>query len=277
MIGLFHRDTANEANLHSAELPQHASAGIGADLMACGVDINTSSEEDYDILDDVSLDESDYPLHSEALLSALYSLDHPQSTGGEADHHSHPHPIGSGLLDKPEKDVQMNLQEEKEDERAKSGIDKNGHPIPAKTEPPKLSSKLSSLGQSVTTTAVPTGFQKGGENMQERGRSDVVSNVGGSVTSSRGQRNKEKTDSLTTLSSYFVKGRGSLEAAIVSAIGLERLTQLGRVGSARITIDSLQIDPSSAQQILTHHREKKKTGQDGSNIPVPTNSSKRYY
>ena len=259
-------------NLDSAGSTQQASAGIGADLMACGIDMNTSSEEEYDILGDVSLDESDYPLHNEVLLSALYSVDRPQSTGGKVDHHNHPHLTGGDVLfDKPETD---DLQE-KEEERAKSGVDNDAQPLLAKTEPPKLSLKLSSQEQSIVTMAVPRVSQKG-EDMQERDKSDVVSNVGGSVTSSRGQRSKEKADSLTTLSSYFVKGRSSLEATIVSAIGLERLTQLGRVGSARITLDSLQIDPSLAQQILTHHIEKKRTSQLGTNIPVPTSSSKRY-
>ena len=248
--------------------------------MACGVDINTSSEEDCDISGDVSLDESDYPLHNEVLLSALYSLDHPECTGGGAEHHDHSHPPDGGVhLDKPETDDVMNLQEEEGGGRAKSEqlkIDKDASPFPANTKPPKLSSKLFSQRQTVAAMAVPSVSQEGGGKMQEEDGSDMVSNVGGSVTSSCGQKSKEKTDSLATLSSYFVKGQGSLEAAIVSAIGLERLTQLGRVGSARITIDSLQIGPSFAQQILTHHRLKKKTGQAGSNIPVPTNSSKRY-
>lgn len=77
----------------------------------------------------------------------------------------------------------------------------------------------------------------------------------------RGDRGGMKTDSMSTLSSHF-SGR-SLESAIVSSVGMERLTCLGRVTSARVSVDGLELDTSAVDDILASSRQKKKSSKSG--------------
>ena len=55
--------------------------GAGLELYGVGIDASSEEEDELNILSDVSLDESDYPLHNEVLLSALY-FDQPTTTSG---------------------------------------------------------------------------------------------------------------------------------------------------------------------------------------------------
>ena len=262
-------------------LNREVRGGVGADLLACGIDINTNSDEDCHISSDVSSDESDYPLHNEALLSALYSLNNPHPASGEVNGLNHPKLSGVSVnLYEPDSHHLTSLQEERGEIGEKASkvamVTEDQSSTAADKKPPKLSSKLSSLEQAVIATAV-SGVSQESDDMFRKGvEPDKDSNASSSVASTHGQGDKAKPDSLATLSSYFVKGQGSLESAMVSAIGLEKLTQLGRVGSARITVGSLKIDPSFAQQVLTQRRETKRNGQAGSNIPLPSHSTKRY-
>lgn len=219
--------------------------GASLELYGVGVDVSSEEEDELNVLSDVSLDDSDYPLHNEALLSNLMNLQ-----SGEDDHQTE----GNSIQNAEEKPVDN---------------DENEHSVPTKNEPFKLSSKLSEEQQSVAAVTDSPGSPQ-----QDGTGSEQVSSVR-SVTSDSSQRSKE-TDSLTALSSYFVKGQSSLESAVVSAIGLEKLTQLGRVGSARITVGSLQVEPSFAEEILTQQQEKKRAGKSGSSIPMPLHSTKRY-
>ena len=241
-------------------------SGAGLELYGIGIDVSSEEEGELNILSDVSLDESDYPLHNEVLLSALY-FDQPTTSGIAAEQER------SDLVSL--QDGQKDIQTEKKDfeetgERSEQlvvDIDENEPSVLTKSEPFKLSSKLREEQQSVTAASdFPSGTQEGNGPEQ-------VSSV---MTSDSSQRSKENTESLTALSSYFIKGQSSLEAAIVSAIGLDKLTQLGRVGSARITVGSLQIEPLFAKEILTQQQEKKRTGKAGSSIPLPIHSTKRY-
>ena len=238
--------------------------GASLELYGVGVDVSSEEEDELNVLSDISLDDSDYPLHNEALLSALYF----------------DRPTASGVTAEQEETNLMNLQSGEDDHQTEGNSiqnaeekpvdnDENEHSVPTKNEPFKLSSKLSEEQQSVAAvTDSPDSPQQDGTG------SEQVSSVR-SVTSDSSQRSKE-TDSLTALSSYFVKGQSSLESAVVSAIGLEKLTQLGRVGSARITVGSLQVEPSFAEEILTQQQEKKRAGKSGSSIPMPLHSTKRY-
>ena len=229
------------------------------ELYGIGVDVSSEEEDELNILSDVSLDDFDYPLHNEALLSAL-CLDQPPrndvTTGQEKNNLVSIHAGESGLQTE-EKSTENPCGKL---EQLIVGVDKNEPSVPTKNEPFMLSSKLTEEQQSIAAAVLPSDSQEGSE----------------SVTSGCSQRSKEKTDSLTTLSSYFAKGQSSLEAVIVSAIGLEKLTRLGRVSSACITVGSLQIDPSFARDILTRQQEKKKTSKAGSSIPLPVHSTKRY-
>lgn len=238
--------------------------GASLELYGVGVDVSSEEEDELNVLSDVSLDDSDYPLHNEALQSALYF----------------DRPTASGVTAEQEETNLMNLQSGEDDHQTKgNGIqnaeekpvdnDENEHSVPTKNEPFKLSSKLSEEQQSIAAVTDSPGSPQ-----QDGTGSEQVSSVR-SVTSDSSQRSKE-TDSLTALSSYFVKGQSSLESAVVSAIGLEKLTQLGRVGSARITVGSLQVEPSFAEEILTQQQEKKRAGKSGSSIPMPLHSTKRY-
>ena len=245
--------------------------GAGLELYGVGIDTSSEEEDELNILSDVSLDESDYPLHSEVLLSALY-FDQPTTTSGATAEQE-----GTNLVNLQAREGDLQTEEGKEagERRSEQLIVDSGEnecSVPTKTEAFKLSSKLSEEQQDIAaaTDLLPSGTQKDGNGGPEK-----VSSVG-SMTSDSSQRIKEKTDSLTALSSYFVKGQSSLEEAIVSAIGLEKLTQLGRVGSARITVGSLQIEPSFAKEILTQQQEKKRAGKTDSNVPLPIHSTKRY-
>lgn len=270
ILALFCREMVDAAALSflSDGVKRHISGNGGsADLKVCGIDVEISSEEEYDVndvLSDVSLDESDYPLHNEQLLSALYSLGPPHSTT-------------DGVCPEDEGECLVNV-EEQEEKRAtteQSEINKSPPLVPPpKTEPPKLASKLSKKQQQ--STPAMTGATHAPNREGELSEPDMVSNVE-SVTLTHSQQSKVKTDSLTKLSAYFVKGQSALETEIVSAIGLERLTQLGRVGSARLTVASVQMEPSFARQILTQHRERKKKTVHaiGSNVPLPSHSTKR--
>jgi hypothetical protein len=243
-------------------------AGLG--VYGVGIDVSSEEEDELNILSDVSLDESDYPLHNEALLSALY-FDQPTTSGITAAVEQE----GStdlASLHAGEGDLQTVGKKGAEEggERSEQpvvDVDEKECSIPTKNEPFKLSSKLNEEQQS--TDILPSGTQQDGNGP------DQVSSVG-SVISDSSQRSKEKTDSLTALSSYFIKGQSSLEAAIVSAIGIEKLTRLGRVGSARITVGSLQIEPSFAEEMLTQQQETKRMSKAGSSIPLPIHSTKRY-
>ena len=241
--------------------------GASLELYGVGVDVSSEEEDELNVLSDVSLDDSDYPLHNEALLSALYF----------------DRPTASDVTAEQEETNLMNLQSGEDDHQTEGNSiqnaeekpvdnDENEHSVPTKSEPFKLSSKLSEEQQSVAAVTDSPGSPR-----QDGTGSEQVSSVR-SVTSDSSQRSKEKTktDSLTALSSYFVKGQSSLESAVVSAIGLEKLTQLGRVGSACITVGSLQVEPSFAEEILTQQQEKKRAGKSGSSIPMPLHSTKRY-
>lgn len=240
---------AADRTLFSAGLMQQINDG-GTDLEFHGVGVDVSSEEEEEdliISSDVSLDESDIPLHSDILLSAEQSQDGPAS-GVD------PESEGSGLVG-----LKVGARP------AQVIIDERQATVPAEFEPSKLSSKLSHQ-QNVASTSLPS-------DSQTRDEPAKASRVG-SAASSHDRLGKVKTDSLTTLSSYLAKDHNSLETAIVSAIGLEKLTQLGRVGSARITMGSLKLEPSFIRQILTQHTEKR-VGKAHSSILLPTHSTKR--
>ena len=240
------------ANLKQAD---YCGGGIDVNLCSTGIDINTSSEEEYgmdNILSDISLDESDYPLHDAALLSALYSLDTTQPTSGSGGGH------------KPERQRMVSFDKEEEEDGVKTEEvvgDKINSSVSDKDESQKLSSKLSRERRVKDAALSVGGLEEGG--------ADKVTTAVEPVSPSHTHQTKAKTDSLTTLSSYFVKGQSSLETAIVSAVGLEKLTHLGRVSSVRLTVDSLKIEPSFAKQILTQNRGKKSTFKAGSNVGIP--------
>jgi len=65
-----------------------------------------------------------------------------------------------------------------------------------------------------------------------------------------------KTDSLSTLSSFMGRHDRSLETAILRLIGMEKLTKLGRVNSARVRIECLQVDYSAVQNIRSVQKRK---------------------
>ena len=244
------------------------------ELYGVGIDASSEEEDELNILSDVSLDESDYPLHNKVLLSALYFDQLTTTSGATAEQE------GTDLVSLQAREGDLQTEErkgikeagERRSEQLIVDDCENECSVSTKTEAFKLSSKLSEEQQDI---AAATDLPPGGTQQDGNGGPEKVSSVG-SVTSDSSQRIKGKTDSLTALSSYFVKGQSSLEEAIVSAIGLEKLTQLGRVGSARITVGSLQIEPSFAKEILTQQQEKKRAGKTGSNVPLPIHSTKRY-
>ena len=242
------------------------------ELYNVGVDLSSEEEDEVGILSDVSLNEPDYPLHDDALISALY-LGHSPMTGAATEQEKRS--LTEVSLQVRQKDLQTEEEDvEKADERPEQSIAKlhEDEPLFLSTGGTfKLASKLTKEQRSVSATAVsPYDLQQGNGH-------NSISSAESATTERSLQRGKEKPDSLTTLSSYFVRGRGSLEAAIVSAIGLEKLTQLGRVGSVRITVGSLEIVPSFAKEILARQPEKKeRVGKAGpSNIPLPIHSSRR--
>ena len=67
-----------------------------------------------------------------------------------------------------------------------------------------------------------------------------------------------QTDSLSTLSSFMGRHDRSLETAILRLIGMEKLTKLGRVNSARVQIECLQVDHSAVQNIHAVQKKKKR-------------------
>ena len=242
-------------SLSSTEVKHQMCAGEDADISGIvhDLDVVLSSDEEH-ILSDVSLDESDYPLHNGALVSALHSLDQPPPATGTTDNHGEPDLTKQG--------------EEKMAKSEDSTVSERQPSLPTSSEgTTKLSSKLS---QDTTVASVTC------EQPRDTGSEDKETSPG-SVSSSHAhyQDSKTKTDSLTTLSSHFVKGQSSLEAAILSAIGLDRLTQLGRVGSARITIGDLRLEAWHIRVMLTQHKEKTRVGKPVSSIPPPAHSTKR--
>ena len=66
-----------------------------------------------------------------------------------------------------------------------------------------------------------------------------------------------RTDSLSTLSSFMGRHDKSLESAILSLIGMEKLTKLGRVSSARVRIERLHVDHSAIESIYAIQQKKK--------------------
>ena len=75
------------------------------------------------------------------------------------------------------------------------------------------------------------------------------------VSSARSHRDGMKTESISTLSSHF-SGR-SLESTIVNSVGMEKLTHLGRVTTARVSVDALELDTSVVDDILTSSQRRK--------------------
>ena len=78
-----------------------------------------------------------------------------------------------------------------------------------------------------------------------------------------------RTDSLSTLSSFMGRHDKSLESAILSLIGMEKLTKLGRVSSARVRIERLHVDHSAIEDIYAIQRKKK----TASKLPLPVQLS----
>lgn len=65
--------------------------------------------------------------------------------------------------------------------------------------------------------------------------------------------------SVTSLSSQFGQSAAALENDIARSVGLEQLTRLSRATSARVVVDSLQVDPSAVNTIMAHNTSKKKS------------------
>lgn len=78
-----------------------------------------------------------------------------------------------------------------------------------------------------------------------------------------------RTDSLSTLSSFMGRHDKSLESAILSLIGMEKLTKLGRVSSARVRIERLHVDHSAIDSVYAIQRKKKAA----SKLPLPVQQS----
>ncbi len=77
--------------------------------------------------------------------------------------------------------------------------------------------------------------------------------------------------SLTAFSSYLGSGERSLEGSIVRSLGLEKLTNLGRVSRARVAVESLEVEPGLVHKVLKE-RGSKGTGKK-SLIPLSQSSS----
>ena len=79
-----------------------------------------------------------------------------------------------------------------------------------------------------------------------------------------------RIDSWSTLS-FFGRQDRALESTILQAIGMEKLTRLGRVTSARVTVECLQLDPSAMENLPLMQKKKM-----ASKIPQPAVPSSRY-
>ncbi len=80
----------------------------------------------------------------------------------------------------------------------------------------------------------------------------------------------------TALSSYLGSGEKSLEGSIVRSLGLEKLTDLGRVSRARVAVESLSVEAGLVHRVLTQRGNKLTARENRSLFPLSCGSSSRY-
>ena len=68
---------------------------------------------------------------------------------------------------------------------------------------------------------------------------------------------QEASQSGTTLSSYLGSGERSLESSIVRALGMEKLTSMGRVSRARVCVESLEVETALMDQVLSQRQSER--------------------
>lgn len=194
-----------------------------------------SSDEDV-IESDLSMNESDYPLRNESLLQKLLYSDQPPAG------HANGKPYD--VLEKAQVEEPPPL----EDDSTKAGSDGT---VP-------VSTANGTPTQSITSTAViPT--SKPPHEPPTTSATHTSSRAASTTTTNT-------TDDWSSISSLFGSQDRTLESAIVQAVGIEKLTRLGRVTSARVMIESLQLDPSALDRI--HSLQRKTKGRIvGSQIP----------
>ena len=245
--------------LASLTYPEHADNLH--ELICLGI---SSDEDDSDGivlgLDDISVTETDYPLHDKDLLSKLlYGGDREVDPVGDMDKDRNI--TASDGVNELGVDTQATPKPTVRDTNSKHNPLSDGvvlqsrheressHPTPPGAHPlqtqapntevlpaTKLTSKLSTMKKNGSGTDLNSGDDNG--------------------------------SSLTTLSSYLSLGERSLESVIVRSLGVERLTRLGRVTRARVCIDTLEVDCALVDKVVDQRQTKRTGSRHKSQIPL---------
>lgn len=195
------------------------------ELVCLGVSSGEDSEDDIIAgLDDISVAESDYPLHDQHLLAKLlYDEDYTATSHKplEADcrHDIDPSP--------PDLNVEENQDIPKDIPQPQASLDSKSH-----TQEQKLTSKVTI---------------------------------------------KDPLSSRTALSSYLGSGEKSLEGSIVRNLGLQKLTELGRVSRARVAVKSLSVETGLVHRVLTQRGNKLTSRETRSLFPLSGASTAARY
>ncbi len=198
----------------------------------------SSGEEGVDLMEsDISMDESDYPLRDGSLLQQL--LYSGEAVGGLTDKRS-----GEGL------------QMENVSPIVRPGEDESCPPLPSRAETDE-SVPVTGSGPPAQPSTAPDPTSK-----PLHVPSTASLTQGSSAAASTGT-----TDDWSSVSSLFGLKDRSLESAIVQAVGMEKLTRLGRVTSARVVVESLQLDPAALETIHSLQRRKKSRRVEVSRVP----------
>ncbi len=199
--------------------------------------VGLSSDEDefgVDFMEsDFSMNESDYPLRNESLLQKLlYS--------GET--------ALTGLTSKQLRQKPDELQKEICSTSVRPGEDGSCPPLPS---PPGTDGGLpvDTTGQPPIPSTHPTGDPTSKPSQTPSTTSETLEGSRATSTTT--------TNDWSSASSLFGLQDRTLESAIVQAVGMERLTRLGRVTSARVVVETLQLDPSALDTIHSLQRKKK--------------------
>lgn len=203
--------------------------GGGGELSLCAEPSSDEEDGGLGTFDrELSVNESDYPLHDSSLLEKLlYSrTDHNASPSGQ------PLPIGQ----KPPSDKTQlsDWQPSAPEQRLPPSV-----PMATLSEP-SLSDVHSREERQSSATPPPPATSRGHE-----------------VTAHAEEEELAATESWSSISSLFGGHSKALEAAILKAIGMERLTRLGRMTAARIVVDTLSLDLESVQKVHTLRSKKK--------------------
>lgn len=157
--------------------------------------------------------------------------------------------------------------------------DKSHHTTTADNPPPvtshvttdnitfRVPSEKAVLSKTEDTSVDAAGKRLGAES----GKNDATSCSEDDSSDDHEVRGRIASASMRSLTSLFGQTEEFLEQEIAKSVGLEQLTRLARATSARVVVDSLSLDPTAIDKIITHNHKQRK---EKSSLPPSRAASK---